>query len=57
MPKTKWYPIFAPFPLCMKQLENGETDFYEIQYLEVMLKFVETFQFWLKSGKKNGHFT
>jgi hypothetical protein len=32
-------------------------DFYIIMYWNVSLKFVDIFQFWLKSDKNDGHFT
>jgi hypothetical protein len=41
----------------MGQLESGWTDFHEIWYWEVLLKSVDTFQFWLKSDNNNVHFT
>jgi hypothetical protein len=31
--------------------------FRENQYCEILLKFIDTFLFWLKSDNNNGHFT
>jgi hypothetical protein len=50
-------PISSALPICMQQLENSWMDFHEIWYWEVLLKFVCTFQCWLKSDDNNGHFT
>jgi hypothetical protein len=41
-----------PFETARKLLMN----LYEI-YFRVLLKFVDIYQFWLKSDKHNGHFT
>jgi hypothetical protein len=38
-------------------LEDGWTDFNEIWYWRVFLKFVEAFLFWLRSDKNNVRFT
>jgi hypothetical protein len=40
----------------MEQFKNHKIDFHEIQYCGVILKFVNTFQFWLKSVNNNNHF-
>jgi hypothetical protein len=42
--------------VLLKQLENPWTDFHEILYFEVLLKFVDTTQFWLILNN-NGHWT
>jgi hypothetical protein len=41
----------------MCQLDYCWMDFHEILYWGVSLKFVDKFQFWLKSDDNNGHFT
>jgi hypothetical protein len=56
------YKTAPGFPCCLSvcriyQLENRWTNFCEIRCLGVLLKFVDTFQFWLKSGKNDAHFT
>lgn len=43
--------------VLMKHLGNSWMDFHEILYYGLLLKFADTFQFYLKSDKNGGHFT
>jgi hypothetical protein len=40
----------------MKKVGDHWTDIQETWFWKVLLKFVNTLKFWLKSDNKNGHF-
>jgi hypothetical protein len=41
----------------MKHTEKEQTDFHKTLYTKIIISFVDTKQFWLKSGTNNEDFT
>jgi hypothetical protein len=55
-----WFIIFPPLSVHLStcnKFKNCQTDFHEICYLAVLLKFITIFQMLLKSDNNNGHLT